>query len=114
MGTTQFIKIASDPPGADCTMSRNGAVLARKKTPGFIEVSRSRRPISVVCTKEGYQDGQTTIESRRAAPADYVSTGPSIVSGLASSGSLFDMMTAGDTHYQTVVTERLEPLSSSQ
>ena len=114
MGTTQFIKIASDPAGADCTMSRNGAVLARKRTPGFIEVSRSRHPITVACTKEGYQQGQATLESLREEPSGYVATSKDGLSGLANSGAVFDMFTAGNAHYQTLVTVRLEPLSSTQ
>jgi hypothetical protein len=51
-GTTQDIAVETNPPGATCTVSRNGAQIATlSATPGKVQVSRDKSPIMVSCAK---------------------------------------------------------------
>jgi hypothetical protein len=55
-GGTQAIHIQSQPPDAQCTLTREGQTLGSLVTPGDITVSLSRHPIRVTCRKTDYQD----------------------------------------------------------
>jgi hypothetical protein len=51
-GTTQDIAVDSNPQGANCTVSRNGAQLAVvNPTPGKIKVTRDREALTFACSK---------------------------------------------------------------
>ncbi|NOT42949.1 MAG: hypothetical protein HOP13_20920 [Alphaproteobacteria bacterium] len=51
-GTKQDVAISTDPPGASCMVSRNGAEVAMiAQTPGIVQVSRDRAALVVSCTK---------------------------------------------------------------
>jgi hypothetical protein len=63
-GISQDIEVATDPPGAACTLSRNGEEIGRvAPTPGRAHVSKSGRAIEVSCTRAGHQPGSATVES---------------------------------------------------
>jgi hypothetical protein len=63
-GTSQSINVNSDPGEADCTLTRDGRELATVKTPAPVKVKRESRTIQVVCKKEGFRDGETTMDAR--------------------------------------------------
>ena len=55
-GTSQEIEITTTPPGADCAIEREGRVVGRvNPTPGAVMVSKSRRHLTIVCTKPDCQ-----------------------------------------------------------
>lgn len=55
-GTSQTVTITSEPTGADCKLSRDGAKIGElASTPGQVLVDRSRVPVSVTCEKPGYK-----------------------------------------------------------
>jgi hypothetical protein len=62
-GTTQDIRIVSDPPGAECRVSRDEVALAVVTTPATVNVPRSKRNIMAVCRKEGLPETAETIPS---------------------------------------------------
>lgn len=62
-GTTQDIRIVSDPPGAECEVTRDDVALAVVTTPATVNVPRSKRNIMAVCRKEGLADSTETIPS---------------------------------------------------
>lgn len=63
-GVTQSIDVATDPPGAACVLSRNGAELGRvAPTPGSLTIGKSARAIQVDCTREGHEPATATVES---------------------------------------------------
>lgn len=54
-GTTATIAVATTPPGATCTISRDGAPIAVvNPTPGSVTISRSTRDLAVRCEREGH------------------------------------------------------------
>src|SRR5215472_16796567 len=64
-GTTQQISIATDPPGASCTLTRRGLSIARvAPTPGIALVERGESDLLATCSKLGYETG------RRSLPSD--------------------------------------------
>ena len=66
-GTTQDIAVETNPPGATCTVSRNGAQLAvLSATPGKVQVGRDKSPLTVSCTKspESTTPVNQTVESK--------------------------------------------------
>ncbi len=63
-GTSQEIAISTTPPGARCTLAREGATIADiAVTPGTAKVSRDSHAISVTCTKDGYLASTQYIDS---------------------------------------------------
>ncbi len=55
-GTGQTVSINTDPSGALCRVSRNGATLGEiSSTPGSVRVDKSKNDISVSCSKDGYK-----------------------------------------------------------
>lgn len=64
-GTTQTIGINSDPEGADCQFRRKGALVGRvNPTPGTVQVGKDFESVSVLCTKEGFDDTTGVIGSQ--------------------------------------------------
>jgi hypothetical protein len=63
-GVTQSIDVATDPPGATCLLTRNGAVLGVvSPTPGSLTVGKSSRAIDVDCTRDGHDPASVRIEA---------------------------------------------------
>lgn len=63
-GTSQDIRIVSDPPGAECRIARDGVALAVVATPGSANVPRSKRDLTISCSsKSGMPDVVETIPS---------------------------------------------------
>ena len=57
-GTSQTLGLDTVPPGADCTLTRNGMFVGRvNPTPGTVTVHRARDDITVACTLDGFQIG---------------------------------------------------------
>jgi hypothetical protein len=54
-GTTQQVTVATEPPGADCVVSRGGVPVGSvTSTPGSLIVSRGHIDLDVSCSKPGY------------------------------------------------------------
>jgi hypothetical protein len=63
-GTDQTVTIDTTPPGATCELKRDGqSIGVVNPTPGSINLDKSKDNISVLCHKEGHQDGSGTISS---------------------------------------------------
>jgi hypothetical protein len=62
-GTSQDIRIVSDPPGAECRVTRDEVALAVVTTPATVNVPRSKRDIMAICRKEGLADSTEMIPS---------------------------------------------------
>jgi uncharacterized protein YceK len=56
-GTSQEIKVATNPSGATCDFVREGkSIGAIAKTPGTLVVRKSKFDITIKCSKLGYQE----------------------------------------------------------
>jgi hypothetical protein len=63
-GTTQQISIATEPPGASCTLTRQGLSIARvDPTPGIALVERGESDLLATCSKPGYDTGHRSLPS---------------------------------------------------
>jgi hypothetical protein len=63
-GTTQQISIATEPPGAICTLTRRGLSIATiDPTPGIALVERSESDLLATCSKPGYETGHRSLPS---------------------------------------------------
>lgn len=64
-GTTATISVMTEPPGAACTLRRQGDVVGVvNPTPGSVTVSKSIHAIDVNCTRAGYGPGMGAISSQ--------------------------------------------------
>lgn len=64
-GTTQRVAIQTAPNGAACTVQRGGEYLGTiTPTPGVLLVDRSRRDLTVVCNRPGWEPTVANIESK--------------------------------------------------
>lgn len=56
-GTSETVSVLTDPPGASCTLERNGnTVGVVSSTPGSVRFDRSGKDLTITCTKAGFQD----------------------------------------------------------
>jgi hypothetical protein len=109
-GPNQSIHVGSTPEGAECVFTREGQRLGTVTTPGPITVQRGKAPINVVCTKNGHEDARAVLNSLGTTGAIM----PIGLIGLViSAATLVDMASGADTHYQTALMVKLEPLSAA-
>jgi len=63
-GTDQTVTVITDPSGANCTLMRDGEVVAvANPTPSSVVVDKSKNDISVLCEMEEHFDGAATLDS---------------------------------------------------
>jgi hypothetical protein len=107
-GTHQEIAIASDPPGANCVLKREGFEIGRvNPTPGAVKIDKTKYDITVVCDKDGYQEA--TIVNRSGAAA---ATFGNIILG-GGIGWAVDSASGADNKYDSPVTVKLDPVAAA-
>ena len=63
-GGDQTVTVVTDPAGATCTLTREGAAVgAVNPTPGSVVVKKSKEDVSIVCEKEGHLDSTAKLTS---------------------------------------------------
>src|SRR5262249_22632932 len=93
-GTSQNIMIATAPPGAACTVQRQGQQIAGViATPGNIHIDKSKNDLVVTCTKEGYEPTTMVYSST----FNGMTFGNLIVGGVA--GAVVDASTGASYNY---------------
>jgi hypothetical protein len=103
-GTTQQITVATEPPGASCTLSREGQSIARiDATPGAALVERDKHDILAVCSKPGYATASAPLHSGVAGS----SFGNILAGGLI--GVAIDSANGADNEYPSAVSIVLAP-----
>jgi hypothetical protein len=88
----QSIYVSSMPDGASCELMREGKVIGTvEKTPDYVIIDRGKRPLMVVCKRDGYVDGAEVLAPRYTPSGSggsvYV---PNTAAGLA--GGLIGLM----------------------
>jgi hypothetical protein len=67
-GSTQNVTVITEPAGAACTLTRDGATLGVvRPTPGTINISRSHRDIGIACQADGRQNASGVLASQLQA-----------------------------------------------
>lgn len=103
-GTSQTVTVNTDPPGAVCNLSRDAQPLAViNPTPGSASISKSSKPVSVLCTKASFMDASGTMSSEFQA----MTFGNIIFGGLI--GIAVDAASGATHEYPPIVTITLEP-----
>lgn len=103
-GTSQTVTVNTDPPGAVCNLSRDSQTLAVvNPTPGSVSISKSSKPVSVLCTKASFIDASGTMSSEFQA----MTFGNIIFGGLI--GIAVDAASGATHEYPPIVTITMEP-----
>lgn len=97
-GRSQQIQVNTSPPGATCTLSREGFPIGSiSPTPGTIYVEKTKHDIMIGCEKKGYENA-TYFNKSGAAGATF---GNIILGGLVGWG--IDSATGSDNKYDSPV-----------
>jgi hypothetical protein len=96
-GTSQTITFNSNPPGANCVLSREGLTIGNVTTPGGLVIKKTKHNIQVLCSKPGFDDSTMVLKSGTAG-ATY---GNLVVGGLIGLG--IDSASGADNKYDEVV-----------
>jgi hypothetical protein len=103
-GTTETLSFDSNPPGADCTLVRNGETIGSVHTPSGVVVKKTKYDINVLCKKDGYQDGTAYLHSDAAG-----ATFGNIILG-GGIGWAIDSASGADNKYTEHTTVTLVPV----
>ncbi len=102
----QPVTVFTDPPGAYCVLSRNGATVGVvTPSPGILHVENSRHHISVRCSKALHEDETAVLTASRRD----LTVGEVVIKGPI--GLAFDAGTSGTHEYPPSITLFLAPLS---
>lgn len=104
-GTSQTISVNTTPPGADCKIHRNGAVIAQASpTPAGVTIQKTKHNLNVICEKPGYQKTEYAVKSEVAG----ATLGNIILGG--GIGWAIDSASGADNKYQDVLNIALTPV----
>ncbi len=104
-GSSQNTTILTEPPGASCVFRRDGAVIGVvNPTPGTLSIEKGRKPIDVVCTKDGFASAGGIIGSHFEA----MTLGNVLIGGVL--GIAIDAASGASTEYEPRLTLALVPL----
>ena len=107
-GTSQTLSFESNPPGADCSLTRHEEVIANVKTPGGILIKKTKYDIHVLCKKDGYQDATAFLHSDAAG-----ATFGNIILG-GGIGWAIDSASGADNKYTEHTTVTLIPVVETE
>ena len=107
-GTSQEILVNTNPAGANCTLEREGNVIARvAQTPGGATIRKTKHDITLRCTKDGYQEA-TYLNHSGAEGATF---GNMVLGG--GIGWAVDSASGADNHYDGIVNISLVPAGAA-
>ena len=100
------VAVASEPPGARCTVNRGDRVLAEvAATPGTVQLSRSHSPLEVRCTAEGHLEAAEVLR-----PSDDPAVFRMAPNGIiGATATVISLASARTMRYPSEVTVALPP-----
>jgi hypothetical protein len=111
-GTRQDIQVDSQPAGAVCTFTRAGERLGSVTTPGSLNIQRNAAPVTVVCTRDDYEEARAVLNARN----EVTTTGSAIIGGLIVGGFVathIDRGSGAANRYDTSLRVELAPMSAA-
>jgi hypothetical protein len=103
-GHSQQINVTTNPPGAICSLERDGGSIATvNPTPGTVTVEKSRKDLSVACRKDGYMPA----EGKVASKFHPMTFGNILLGGIIGFG--VDAASGAMTEYEEMIMVRLIP-----
>lgn len=107
-GTSQEIKLNTNPAGAMCKVERKGDVIASAgPTPTAVTIKKTKDDITVLCVKDGYQEA-TYLNHSGTADATF---GNLVLGG--GIGWAIDSASGADNHYEPAVNITLVPAAAA-
>ncbi len=104
-GSDQPLGVVTTPPGATCTLSRDGKVIAQvSPTPGQVQVEKSKHDIIIACEMAGYQKTEVIAQST----FNGATFGNLIVGGIV--GVAVDAASGANNEYPESLTITLTPI----
>ena len=108
-GTSQEIKVVTNPPGANCQLVRDGVVIGQVyQTPGNVTIDKTKNDITLVCRKDGYQEASYVNHSG----IDGATYGNIVLGGAVGWG--VDSSIGADNRYDSVVNLSMVPAPATQ
>ena len=108
-GTSQEIKVVTNPPGANCELVREGAVIGRVyQTPSSVTIDKTKDDITLTCHKEGYQEASYVNHSG----IDGATYGNIVLGGAVGWG--VDSSIGADNRYDSIVNVSMVPAPATQ
>ena len=105
-GSSQGVTVKTDPPGANCELSKNGkSVGIVNPTPGTVQLGKGASALDVICKKSGYLDANAKLPSSFQA----WTLGNAILGGVV--GIVVDAGSGAMHEYQPEISMRLLPES---
>ena len=107
-GTHQKITVSTNPPGASCTLLRQGASIGSvPNTPGSTDIRKSKYDITIECEKPGFTKA-TYLNHSGVADATFgnIAAGGGV-------GWLVDSAVGADNKYDGVVNMTLVPATAA-
>jgi hypothetical protein len=111
-GTRQDIQVDSQPAGAVCTFTRAGERLGSVTTPGSLNIQRNAAPVTVVCTRDDYEEARAVLNARN----EVTTTGSAVIGGLIVGGFIathIDRGSGAANRYDTSLRVELAPMSAA-
>jgi hypothetical protein len=106
-GTRQDIQVDSQPAGAVCTFTRAGERLGSVTTPGSLNIQRNAAPVTVVCTRDDYEEARAVLNARN----EMTTTGSAIIGGFIATH--IDRGSGAANRYDTSLRVELAPMSAA-
>jgi len=104
-GTGQSVAVATNPPGATCSIDREGVRLGQvASTPGSIHIDKSGKDLQVSCSKDGYRPA-TIAQSPHFTGTTF---GNILIGG--GIGAIVDASTGANYEYPAQISMDLVPL----
>lgn len=105
-GTSQEVFVNTNPSGADCTLNREGGVIARiNPTPAASTIKKTKHDITILCNLDGFHEA-TYFNNSGVAGATF---GNIILGG--GIGWAIDSAAGADNKYTSPVNITLVPMS---
>jgi hypothetical protein len=108
-GTTQSIEVVTPPiEGAACELTNSEGTWF-VTSPGKATVHKTKNDLKIICRKDGFQEGSTTLESRFVADT----AGNIIFGGGILIAAPIDALTGANYEYPTVTAIPMVPIVES-
>lgn len=108
-GIRQDIQVDSQPAGALCTFTRVGQRLGSVTTPGTLNIRRDVAPVTVVCTRDDYEEARAVLNAHQ----EKVTVANGVVPYAASTGRQIDHTSGAAWRYDASLRVELMPMSAA-
>lgn len=103
-GTDQTVTVETDPPGAVCTLQRDGVTIgAVNPTPGSVEIDKDKDEVNITCERAEYLTTTEVMDSNFHG----ATLGNLILGGVV--GVVIDAGSGAMNEYPTAVKIRMQP-----